>query len=92
MLGNGEPYRYDSLTTRRSPRLASAVRICTLHGFARRLGLYAAVKKVGKGTPAEIAAAAGLHERFVREWLHQQVLSHRRREKPAYQARLWSTW
>ncbi len=31
------------------------------------------MKKVGKGSSADIAAASSLHERFVREWLHQQV-------------------
>lgn len=38
-----------------------------------RLGIYAAMKTVGKSSSADIAAAAWLHERFVREWLHQQA-------------------
>jgi 2-polyprenyl-3-methyl-5-hydroxy-6-metoxy-1,4-benzoquinol methylase len=34
-----------------------------------RLGLYQALKRHGPGTSAEIAAEAGLDERYVREWL-----------------------
>jgi SAM-dependent methyltransferase len=34
-----------------------------------RLGLYRAMAQAGPGTSAEIAAAAGLDERYVREWL-----------------------
>lgn len=34
-----------------------------------RLGLYQALKRHGPGTSAELAAEAGLDERYVREWL-----------------------
>mmetsp|Transcript_1725 Transcript_1725/g.5015 ORF Transcript_1725/g.5015 Transcript_1725/m.5015 type:complete len:369 (-) Transcript_1725:310-1416(-) len=46
---------------------------CNLIALGDRLGLYATMKKTGKGTSADVAAAAGLNERFVREWLHQQA-------------------
>ncbi len=34
-----------------------------------RLGLYKALAQRGPSTPAELAAATGTHERYVREWL-----------------------
>ncbi len=37
------------------------------------LGIYEAMKTHGKASSEELATAAGLHERFVREWLYQQV-------------------
>src|SRR5712692_830285 len=40
-----------------------------------RLGLYAALADLGGATPAELAARAGAHERYVREWLEQQAAS-----------------
>jgi SAM-dependent methyltransferase len=40
-----------------------------------RLGLYRALNELGSATPEELAAAAGLHERYVREWLEQQARS-----------------
>ena len=38
-----------------------------------RLGLYKALAKAGPSTPAELAAATGTHERYVREWLSAQA-------------------
>jgi SAM-dependent methyltransferase len=40
-----------------------------------RLGLYRSLADVGVATPEELAAATGLHERYVREWLEQQATS-----------------
>src|SRR6476469_2343248 len=40
-----------------------------------RLGLYAALAIGDPQTPAELAAAAGIHERYAREWLEQQAMS-----------------
>ena len=46
-----------------------------------RLGLYRALAAGGAQTSAELAKRTGLHERWVREWMHQQgaagVLEHR---------------
>jgi precorrin-6B methylase 2 len=39
-----------------------------------RLGLYAALQSLGGATAAELAAATGTHERYVREWLEQQAV------------------
>jgi len=46
---------------------------CVLAHVGDRLGLYAALADTGGGTSAEIADAAGLKERWVREWLQQQT-------------------
>ena len=40
-----------------------------------RLGLYRVLVDAGPMTPAELAAAAGVHERYAREWLEQQAAS-----------------
>lgn len=39
------------------------------------LGLYRALDTTGWSTPAELAAAAGIHERYAREWLEQQAVA-----------------
>jgi hypothetical protein len=38
-----------------------------------RLGLYRALRERGPATAPELAAATGLNERYVREWLEQQA-------------------
>jgi 2-polyprenyl-3-methyl-5-hydroxy-6-metoxy-1,4-benzoquinol methylase len=40
-----------------------------------RLGLYRALAERGASTPGELAAGAGVHERYVREWLEHQAMS-----------------
>ena len=40
-----------------------------------RLGLYRALADGGPATPAELAARAGVHERYAREWLEQQAVT-----------------
>ena len=40
-----------------------------------RLGLYRALADHPSLTPAELAAAGGIHERYAREWLEQQTVS-----------------
>jgi len=40
-----------------------------------RLGLYRALVETGPATPVELAAAAGTHERYTREWLEQQAVT-----------------
>ncbi|HEX4699815.1 MAG TPA: methyltransferase domain-containing protein, partial [Actinomycetes bacterium] len=39
------------------------------------LGLYQALQDGGPATTAEVAARAGVHERYAREWLEQQAVS-----------------
>src|SRR5688500_16747390 len=38
-----------------------------------RLGLYEALAGAGAGTSGELAASAGIAERYAREWLEQQA-------------------
>src|SRR5215213_7921735 len=40
-----------------------------------RLGLYRALANSGPSTSAELAGAAGVHERYTREWLEQQAMA-----------------
>lgn len=40
-----------------------------------RLGLYQALADLGSATLAELAARAGTHERYTREWLEQQAVA-----------------
>jgi len=40
-----------------------------------RLGLYRALREGGPATPAELAARAGIDERYAREWLEQQAVT-----------------
>ncbi|MEV6303986.1 class I SAM-dependent methyltransferase [Actinoplanes sp. NPDC051861] len=51
--------------------LIGAVELCTVE-LGRKLGLYAALRD-GPLTPAELAKAAGIDERYAREWLEQQA-------------------
>ncbi|MGE0226883.1 MAG: class I SAM-dependent methyltransferase [Dehalococcoidia bacterium] len=39
-----------------------------------RLGLYRALSEGGPATSADLAARAGIHERYAREWLEQQAV------------------
>lgn len=43
--------------------------------LGNRLGLYQALADIEPATSEEVAQAAGLHERYVREWLEQQTVS-----------------
>jgi SAM-dependent methyltransferase len=43
--------------------------------LGERLGLYAAVHEHGPCTSAQLAAAAGIAERYAREWLEQQAVT-----------------
>jgi 2-polyprenyl-3-methyl-5-hydroxy-6-metoxy-1,4-benzoquinol methylase len=43
--------------------------------LGERLGLYRALADHGPMTSAELSAAAGIHERYAREWLEQQAAS-----------------
>ncbi|HET6310383.1 MAG TPA: SAM-dependent methyltransferase, partial [Candidatus Nitrosotalea sp.] len=40
-----------------------------------RLGLYRALKTAGPLTAARLAAAAGINERYAREWLEQEAVA-----------------
>ena len=57
--------------------LESAVGTLEMFGvyLGRKLGLYPAISEAGSVTPAELAGATGIHERYAREWLEQQAVS-----------------
>jgi len=43
--------------------------------LGRRLGLYDCLRAAASTTPAELAARAGIDERYAREWLEQQAVA-----------------
>ncbi len=59
-------------------RLVDAT-VATLEMFGvylgRRLGLYRALHELGEATPGDLAARAGIAERYAREWLEQQAVA-----------------
>lgn len=46
---------------------------CAITVLGDRLGLFKTLAANGPSTPAQLAAASGLHERWVREWLYHQA-------------------
>lgn len=66
--------RRDALVERLSEGLQGAFDLVTLY-LGDRLGLYAALAERGPLTSQELADAAGIHERYAREWLEQQAMS-----------------
>ena len=51
-----------------------------LHVYiGERLGLYEALSRGGPLTPAQLAAAAAIKERYAREWLEEQAVASWRR-------------
>jgi hypothetical protein len=65
----GEPA--DALAERIFGSLIGTAEVFTIY-LGERLGLYAALAD-GSATPAELAARAGIAERYAREWLEQQA-------------------
>lgn len=47
--------------------------LCLMTSIGHRTGLFDTMQELPPATSAEIAAAAGLHERYVREWLGAMV-------------------
>jgi DNA-binding IclR family transcriptional regulator len=54
--------------------LGGAASVALVH-IGDTLGLYKALHAKGPMTTAELAAAAGVHERYLREWLSHQAAS-----------------
>jgi len=52
----------------------AALELITIH-LGNRLGLYDALAEHGPCTSGQLAAAAGIHERYAREWLEQQTVA-----------------
>ncbi|MBI4197656.1 MAG: class I SAM-dependent methyltransferase [Chloroflexi bacterium] len=62
------------LTGRTCNGLLEAMDLLTIY-LGDRLGLYRALAEGGPMTPRELAARAGIHERYAREWLEQQAVT-----------------
>jgi 2-polyprenyl-3-methyl-5-hydroxy-6-metoxy-1,4-benzoquinol methylase len=64
----------DELVDRLSAAFLGALDLASVY-IGDRLGLYAELAAGGPRTSADLAAALGLHERYVREWLEQQAVT-----------------
>lgn len=67
-----DPAKVEELSDRTVGYLSGAA-IAAVACLGDRLGLYRALHEAGRVTSAELAGRAGLHERWVREWLHGQA-------------------
>jgi 2-polyprenyl-3-methyl-5-hydroxy-6-metoxy-1,4-benzoquinol methylase len=77
MVQSGEALniaRRDALAERLFQSTLATWDIATVY-LGHRLSLYQALAEVEPATSAELAAAAGLAERYVREWLEQQAVT-----------------
>jgi 2-polyprenyl-3-methyl-5-hydroxy-6-metoxy-1,4-benzoquinol methylase len=66
--------RRDALVERLSTDAIGAFDLFSVY-LGDRLGLYRVLAERGPLTSAEVAAGAGIHERYAREWLEQQAAS-----------------
>jgi SAM-dependent methyltransferase len=65
--------RRDALVERLFEATLGAFDLLTVY-VGDRLGLYRALADQGSSTAGELARAAGIHERYAREWLEQQAM------------------
>jgi SAM-dependent methyltransferase len=66
--------RRDALVGRLFEAVLGAMDLMSLY-VGDRLGLYRALAESGPLTSSGLASAAGIHERYAREWLEQQAVS-----------------
>src|SRR3954464_3315354 len=66
--------RRDELVERLFGSAVGAVDLLCIY-LGDRLGLYRALADAGPSTSAELASAAGVNERYAREWLEQQAMA-----------------
>jgi 2-polyprenyl-3-methyl-5-hydroxy-6-metoxy-1,4-benzoquinol methylase len=66
--------RRDALVRRLTADAVGTLDLLSVY-LGDRLGLYRALAEHQGATPAELASAAGLNARYVREWLEQQTVS-----------------
>lgn len=64
----------DVLAERLVADTTAAMEMFSIH-LGRELGLYAALQATGGATADGLAAAAGVHPRYAREWLEQQAVA-----------------
>ena len=68
------PIGADALVERAFEALIGSLELASMH-VGERLGLYAALDEAGPSTSGELAARAGVDERYAREWLEQQAVA-----------------
>jgi 2-polyprenyl-3-methyl-5-hydroxy-6-metoxy-1,4-benzoquinol methylase len=73
-MASTEPDRRDALVERLFESTIGALELYSVH-LGWRLGLYRALRDAESLTPTELAAAAGIDERYAREWLEQQAVA-----------------
>jgi 2-polyprenyl-3-methyl-5-hydroxy-6-metoxy-1,4-benzoquinol methylase len=73
-ITHAEEARRDAFVERLFGATIGAFDVCSVY-IGDRLGLYRALAEHGPASAAELAGAAGLHERYVLEWLEQQAAS-----------------
>jgi 2-polyprenyl-3-methyl-5-hydroxy-6-metoxy-1,4-benzoquinol methylase len=73
-LTQGDERQRDALAERLHDDCRSAMELYCVY-LGDRLGLYRALASLGAVTPDELAAAAGVHSRYAREWLEQQAVT-----------------
>ena len=66
--------RRDALVERLFESTLGTLELFSVH-LGWRLGLYRALRDADSLTPPELAAAAGIDERYAREWLEQQAVA-----------------
>jgi SAM-dependent methyltransferase len=74
MSSSAAPIGADALVERTFEALLGSLELACMH-VGERLGLYAALDTAGPSTSAELAARAGVDERYAREWLEQQAVA-----------------
>jgi len=74
VAGAGATERRDTLVERLFTDAIGAFDLFSVY-VGDRLGLYRTLAERGPLTPTELAEAAGIHERYAREWLEQQAAS-----------------
>jgi SAM-dependent methyltransferase len=74
MMQQVDPAKLDAFVGKMVGDMGAAVS-AALVTLGDRLGLYKALADLGEATPAELAKAAGVAERYAREWLAAQAAS-----------------
>lgn len=72
MTSEPDPGKLEEITGRALGYLTGAA-VSALVYLGDRLGLYRTLRRTGPTTSSELATRSGLHERWVREWLHAQA-------------------
>lgn len=72
--GGSEATRRDELADRLYKGTIAAFELLHVY-LGERLGLYRSLSAIGPATAADLAGAAGISERYAREWLEEQAVA-----------------